>query len=99
MTDHLDLDPTQQALLRTWRELDTQAKSYAQAASVIRSRLEEALGEREEAWVDGRPVVRYAWTQPRHSIDVKRLREEMPDVAEKFTRTGEPTRRWQVVDE
>jgi hypothetical protein len=63
-----------------------------------RGHVEAALGDREVGTINGRPEVRWSYTKGRKSIDVTRLRKELPAVAAEYTTTGEPGRRFEVLE-
>lgn len=74
------------ANVKQWEEIRDRAKE----------RITEALGTAETGTVDGAPVVRWSYVS-RDVVDVKKLREQFPDVAEQFTRTT-MSRRFTRVD-
>lgn len=61
-------------------------KDYAKAQQVIKSK----MGDHERAEVNGEKVATWK-VSTRTSVDTKRLREELPDVAKKYEKTS-PTR-------
>jgi hypothetical protein len=63
-----------------------------------RSHVEAALGDSEVGTVDGVPEVRWSHTKGRKTINVTRLRKELPDIAEVYTETGDPGRRFEVLE-
>jgi predicted phage-related endonuclease len=87
---------------RNWidaiRALETQIRALEDAKAKAREQVEHLLGDAEEGTIGGEPVVRWAWSKPVARVDVKALRADYPDIAEKVTVTGQPTRSFRLVD-
>lgn len=79
--------------------LETQLREKRALAQRITEEIQTRLGDAVEGRVNGRTVVTYHWNPPRQLVDVKRLRQELPDVAEAYTRTSTPTRKFQLLDD
>ncbi|ASU81385.1 hypothetical protein CDO52_00055 [Nocardiopsis gilva YIM 90087] len=97
MNVHIDLDDD-----ATWvaalRQVRAQIAELKQTEAVIEGQLKGRLGEATEARVGGRPVITYRWTKPVERLDTRRLRREHPDLIAEYTRTGEPGRRFVLLD-
>ncbi len=78
-------------LARKLRDTQTAITALSDEADRLKNLIKEQMGP--IAKVIG-PDYSFTWAEAkgRQTIDSKRLKEEMPDVAEKYTKVGEPTR-------
>lgn len=94
----IELTPGARAWLAAYRAMKARADTIADELKRCREQLETALGDAEEATVDGETVITWRWSKGSSRIDVKALREKDPGLADQFTVVGEPTRKFLVVD-
>lgn len=95
----VELDEAAKYWLNAYK-MAKERKDIAEAQLLrCREQLEAALGDAEEATVDGVTVVTWRWSKGSTRIDVKALREKDPDLAEQFTVTGAPVRKFLLADE
>ena len=66
-------------------------KRLQEKKSHLENRIKESIGENEGIWSDWGKVT-WRLGKGRSSVDIKRLREESPELAEKFTKVSEPAR-------
>lgn len=66
------------ATLDQIREAKARAKQWSTIADVLMADVKDAVGEAEEATIDGRPVVRHSVRQVTR-LDTKALRAEIPE--------------------
>jgi putative phage-type endonuclease len=69
-----------------WRQFDSAIKDMTKQRDSIAVVIQQALGDAEAGTVNGEPAVTWK-TQTRRALDQSALREEMPEVADKFTKT------------
>lgn len=97
--DPLELDTSAQSWLDAYRTAKANAAAWEEIAKRAREQLEAALGDHTAATVDGRRVVTFAWSKPAERLDVRRLRRELPQVAEEYTTLGQPVRSLRFVED
>jgi predicted phage-related endonuclease len=97
MAEHVDItsEATLVAALRLVRARIAEQKELEEG---ILGKLKELLGESTEARIGGKPVAYYRWTKPVSRVDTRRLCKEHPDLVEEYTRVGEPSRRFVLLD-
>lgn len=83
----VDLEEIRQKF-ELYRWLRERIDEMQQQADEVREEIETFLGDAELAQLDGEPVIR--WSRFKTSrVDVKRLRAEAPELAERYTTTTE----------
>jgi len=92
----VDLDPTVIELIERRAGLKRDADAVAEEIKAIDAAIMRMLGDAEVGKVDDRKVVTWK-TQQRSTIDSKRLKAEMPEVAEQFSKTSS-TRVLRIMD-
>lgn len=97
-TTTVELDSSAQGWLTAYRAVKARHDAVTDEMKRCREQLEAALGDAEEATVNGETVITWRWSKGSSRIDVKALREKGPDLAAQFAVTGEPTRKFCVVD-
>lgn len=102
MTDHLDLDGQDDAVLRAWitacHDWTAQIAELTDKRNRAYQLIKDRLGDSTEARISGRPVVSWAWSKPAEYIDAKALKAEMPEVAAKFTKLKAAARPFKLLD-
>jgi putative phage-type endonuclease len=93
----VDLGPAAAALIATHNRIKDEVGLNEQSLAAVDNALKAALGEAEVGLLHGRPAVKWSNVAGRRSIDTKRLRAEHPDIAAKYTITGESSRRLSIV--
>ena len=63
--------------------------------ALYQQRIMEQMGENERGET-ANYVVSWKSTAPRRSLDGRRLQKEMPDLYERFLKTGSPSRRFSI---
>ena len=77
------------------REIKEMIDSLSERKSLAENRLKEMLGEAEVGTI-GDSKVSWTTVAGRASLDSKKLKEEMPDVYNKYVTVGKPSRRFSV---
>jgi len=72
-------------------EVNEQLKLLKDKKARLENQIKEVIGENEGIWNDWGKIT-WKLNKGRSTIDTKRLKDEAPGVAEKFTRTSEPSR-------
>jgi hypothetical protein len=93
----VDLD-AQRHWIEALRRIDAEIARLGEARSRIVAHLQEAMGAAEEGRVDGRRVIRWAWTRPATRLDRRGLEAAHPAIAARFTRRARPARPFLVED-
>lgn len=83
------------AVLRQVKKKRTELDEIEQQA---REKIQDALGERVDGFIDGRKVVRWSHTAPPVRFDKKAFGKAHPALLQEFTIVGEPGRRFEVLD-
>ncbi|MFC9089018.1 hypothetical protein [Nocardiopsis dassonvillei] len=94
---HIDIT-AEATLVGALRLVRAQIAEKKELEAAIEDKLKTLLGEATEARIGGAPVVYYRWTKPVARVDTRRLRKEHPDLVEEYTRLGNPSRRFVLVD-
>lgn len=94
---HVDItdEATLVAALRITRAQIAEQKEIEEA---LVGKLKALLGDATEARIGGAPVAYYRWTKPRETVDTRALRKAHPDLVAEFTRTGQASRRFVLLD-
>ncbi|MFG1997896.1 hypothetical protein ACGFNU_01960 [Spirillospora sp. NPDC048911] len=82
----------QRAWIDALRKVDLELARLTEVRGWIVHRLQESMGDAEEARVDGRAVITWAWTKPATYLDRKALEDAHPEIAARFVRTKRPAR-------
>lgn len=82
----------EQALVRAYADAKAAEKAHAAAADEMRNALAEALGDTYGLALGGKAKAILCPVAGRRTIDADALRAAHPDIAERFTRVGEPHR-------
>jgi predicted phage-related endonuclease len=90
----LDATDEDRAIAAELRELDQQRTIIDGRADLLKARLQQRIGD--AYGIDG--VCIWAPTKGRDTIDAKALRRDHPAIAEQYTRTGAPSRRFNLTD-
>ena len=98
MTTKVELDGAARQWYAAYLVAKERADTAAEEMKRCREHLEAAIGDADDATVDGKLVITYRWSKPTERIDVKALREKEPDLAAQFTVTGTPTRSFRLAD-
>lgn len=93
-----ELDPTSRQWLEAYRGAKARREQADEEMARCREHIETALGNAEVATVDGEPAVTWKWSKGSARIDVKALREKEPELADQFTVTSAPVRKFLLVD-
>lgn len=96
---HVDLDPIGAQLATYYRQLGDQIADLEAQRKQLREQLELRIGDAPEARVDGRPVIRWAWSKPVQRFDRTRFAKEHPDLFAEYYVAGQPQRRFVLVDD
>jgi putative phage-type endonuclease len=79
----VDIDPE---LWEAWADMDVRVAQDTRELKRIQQKIQLQMGDHEVAYANGERVIDWK-VSTRRSVDVKRLRAEAPDTAEKFMRT------------
>jgi predicted phage-related endonuclease len=91
-----DLNSQTALWLRAYIETKAEIRRLEETAEQARRHIEAALGDNEEGVLDGEIVVR--WTHVNSTrVDLAKLRENHPDIAEAFT-VSTSSRRFTIPD-
>ena len=85
-TAAVELDEASQYWLTAYKMAKERRDKADEAMKRCREHLEAALGDAEEATVDGDVVLTWKWSKGASRVDVKALREKDPDLAEQVTK-------------
>ena len=86
-----DASPDETNLIYELYDVKEDIKRLQEKKSHLENRIKESIGENEGIWSDWGKVT-WKLGKGRSSVDIKRLREESPELAEKFTKVSEPAR-------
>lgn len=92
----VELDSSAQQWLNAYRTAKERLASDQELVDRCREQLEAILGDAEVATVDAKPVIRFT-TVHSTRLDTSKLKENLPDIYEQFTRP-QITRRFTIVD-
>ena len=90
----LDATDEDRAIAAELREIDAQRVILDGRADLLKARLQQRIGD--AYGIEG--VCTWAPTKGRRTIDAEALRRDHPAIAEQYTRTGAPSRRFTLTD-
>ena len=88
-------EPEAVQAITAYRMLAKQADDLKKQTEAIKQHIMELMGDTEEAKIDGTKVT-WKTTAGRVTIDGKSLKKDLPDVYEKYKKTGAPTRSFRI---
>lgn len=92
-----DLDANAQHWLEAYIEAKQKIKQWTEKADLAQEQVKAALGESEIGLVNGREAVRWTHVESRR-VDVKKLRELLPEQVLNLVEVVSETRRFSIVD-
>ena len=98
MSDTIELDPAAQQWFAAYLAAKQRLEQAEEEMQRCRQQLEAAIGDAETATIDGAPVVYWKWTKGAVRIDTKALKEKEPEIADRFSVTGLPSRRFTLAE-
>lgn len=97
-TQMVDLDPTAIAFLNAFIEAKAKVKEWQEKADIAGEQVKASLGDAEIGLVNGKESVRWSTVESRR-VDVKKLRELLPEETVAALETVTISRRFSVVEE
>lgn len=98
MTDHVDLDPSTAAWLSAARAATAEIARLSEIRDRAIQHVKDTLGDAEEARVDGKPVVTWAWSKPGQRLDRKKLEGDYgADVIAAYLVDNQPSRPFRLL--
>ena len=94
----VDLDQTAAAFLSGYIEAKAKVKEWAEKADLMAEQVKAALGQSEVGLVNGREAVRWSTVESRR-VDVKKLREVLPEEVIAKLETVTVSRRFTIVED
>jgi predicted phage-related endonuclease len=94
----IDLDPTAIAFLTAFTEAKAKVKEWQEKADIAQEQVKYAMGDSEIGLVNGKETVRWTTVESRR-IDVKKLRELLPEEAIAELENVTISRRFTVVED
>jgi hypothetical protein len=98
MPEHVELDPA----VAAWYQAAKAAAAEITRCTEIRNRaiehIQNAMGDAEQATIDGRPVVSWKPSKPAPYIDKKALETDLPEIAAKYTAYKKGARPFKLLD-
>jgi predicted phage-related endonuclease len=95
--EHVELDPAIAAWYEAARAAAAEIARYGEIRNRAIEHIQNAMGDAVEARIGGRPVVSWKPSKPSEYIDAKALRDELPDVAAKYTKLKAPARPFKIL--
>ncbi|GAB3952356.1 YqaJ viral recombinase family protein [Kribbella albertanoniae] len=93
----VDLGMDAAGLVAQRNKLSEELAYFETQRQAVDNALKDILGDHEVGLLHGQPAVRWTNVAGRRSINSKALRADHPDLADNYTITGKPTRRFAVV--
>ncbi|MEV8372971.1 lambda-exonuclease family protein [Kribbella sp. NPDC056861] len=93
----VDLGIGAASLLAQRNKLADDIRSAEEIRQAIDSAIKDILGEAEVGLLHGEPAVRWGNVSGRRSINSKALRADYPEIADQYTVTGDPYRRFAIL--
>jgi hypothetical protein len=98
-TDHIDLPPDLAGWVEILRTVKAKRAALDDLEAAAKQKIQDALGDVEEARIAGQPVARWTHVTPARRFDSKRFAKEQPDVYEQYVTVGQPGRRFTLLDD
>ena len=94
----IDLDPAASAFLAAYIEAKVKIKEWQEKADVAAEHVKFAMGDAEIGLVNGKESVRWTTVESRR-IDIKKLRELLPEEAVEQLEIATISRRFSIVSD
>ena len=94
----IDLDPAASAFLAAYIEAKVKIKEWQEKADVAAEQVKFAMGDAEIGLVNGKESVRWTTVESRR-IDIKKLRELLPEEAVEQLEIATISRRFSIVSD
>lgn len=92
-----ELDPQAAAWLEAARAANTEIARLTEIRDRAIGHVKNALGDNEQATIDGRPVVAWAWSKPGKRLDRKALERDFGDLRA-YEIENTPARPFKILD-
>lgn len=94
-----DLDATTAAWVQAARAATAEITRLTEIRDLAYEHIKTVMGDAEEATVDGRPAVSWAWSKPAQRIDRKALEADQgPEFVAKYLVFNQPARPFRLLD-
>lgn len=78
--------------------LAAQKAPLEEARNAVRTKIQDRIGDAQEARVGGVPVIRWAFHKAGTYLDQKTLKADHPDLVEQYTKTKKAARPYELLD-
>jgi putative phage-type endonuclease len=91
----IDLDPEHELMLLEAVDMEKQIKDLETKLEERKNRIKDYMGNNEEG-ISSEYIVKWSNTKDRETFDTKRFKVDNPDLAEKYIKVGEPSRKFTI---